>query len=634
MITNQNIVQIINDWFINKESVEENYGKINDWDVSNVTDMSEMFYGTTNPKISFLYVYAKPKINICEFNRILKSVELTSKELEIINADINGVEVVFDEKGNDKEEDNYIAQKKLSGRINTISTLQVYFGTYLKQEETEFLEIQKDSDDKPVLDSTGEPIMKANKSKFLYGILPCKIWDTEKVTDMSKMFGNTNLDSNLDIPFFHLINTDNVTNISEILENNSFTSNLSYMNLNNCNNINNLVKSEYPSYLKPKLLLIKEHLLNNDLINENDWQNLNFLINKDKLNYKDISINDKYDYIMNDNLEINTINSDFLKNQLLTYTENNTELFKLYCQHKLSLLVGYSIKNNQITEQLIWYIFYYIGIDFQINDFSLINLANKSLNNSDLNKFHIQFDSKDILGKQIINESLEITDNIKYILNSFMIIDFINQKGEGNQQEFKFYLLDNSFNENTNFSYFIPINDYDKLITEYSKYLEMNLFFMFYNINLLAKYDDQDVTCFTLLNENELIALNVSQLLIICSRVMNEDGNEKYQFKIKNTNKTDYEIEFIESEQVINIAPNSIESFEDLNKNTIIKIDNLYLILDNGLLITPISEQDDQTQDDQKNIGINIKDVKGNINGNITGSISGNLTININSNKK
>ena len=47
LITNSNIYQIVDEWFENKTQTEAYYGKIGDWDVSRVTDMSDLFEPST-----------------------------------------------------------------------------------------------------------------------------------------------------------------------------------------------------------------------------------------------------------------------------------------------------------------------------------------------------------------------------------------------------------------------------------------------------------------------------------------------------------------------------------------------------------------------------------------------------------
>ena len=44
LITNDNIHQAVADWIVDSVSTESTYGHISNWDVSNVTDMSSLFY--------------------------------------------------------------------------------------------------------------------------------------------------------------------------------------------------------------------------------------------------------------------------------------------------------------------------------------------------------------------------------------------------------------------------------------------------------------------------------------------------------------------------------------------------------------------------------------------------------------
>ena len=47
-ISNTNVRNVVNSWFSSPNPVERTYGKITDWDVSNVTNMSQLFHENTN----------------------------------------------------------------------------------------------------------------------------------------------------------------------------------------------------------------------------------------------------------------------------------------------------------------------------------------------------------------------------------------------------------------------------------------------------------------------------------------------------------------------------------------------------------------------------------------------------------
>ena len=76
-LTNANIHQAVIDWIENPTTAEATYGHISDWDVSNVTNMKGIFYGSSFfnqdlTKWCVKNIITEPE-NFCKYSSIIEA---------------------------------------------------------------------------------------------------------------------------------------------------------------------------------------------------------------------------------------------------------------------------------------------------------------------------------------------------------------------------------------------------------------------------------------------------------------------------------------------------------------------------------------------------------------------------------